>query len=324
MHQTGHTQRLATVLLLVAITGCGQTETPKEASENDAPPAQVPPARVVDSRPNAATEYARIHDVVGKDFLKPLGDIDTQTPPDQSQSAFLASKQDIVRDIIAASKLDRCEFGTDFTQGFDTLMPYLGWLREFARLLAYDANRHLMQPSGQAGAAERLMAIIRLGKHAGTEPTVIGRLVALSCVSLSSQLINGSKSRLTDPQIKKQILAELESVRNGEVFDYLSVFRSEFRMIKTAIENSGGSVSIVGNDIPVSESEKAALIAEIDRMFKEIEAAWGAPDAETTIKSIVENSRNPKARAFMGGYSTLPKTLRRGLGELDSAIAAMR
>ena len=97
-----------------------------DAAEPEAP-ASIESAitRPADARPNAATEYARIQAAMGPGFFDSLINVSTRTPPDAAESKFLAEHQDLIRQIIDASRIERCDFGVDRTQGLNTPMPHL-------------------------------------------------------------------------------------------------------------------------------------------------------------------------------------------------------
>jgi hypothetical protein len=301
--------------------GCGSSDPPADEVAQTAP-AAVPPA-VTNARPNAATEYARIRDRMGQGFFDPMINFDPKNAPNQAESAFLASQQDLVRDIIAASKMERCDFNTDFSQGMDILMPHLGTMRHCCVLLRDDSVRFIQQPSGQAGAAERMAAIVRIGKQAGSEPVVVSKLVGISCVGVCTNFVAQWKDRLTDPLRRADIRIELETVRDSNLYYVRPALRQELALAKITL-NKSDIVDIEGQKIQISSQERAAIIADLERVFAEMDNAWGAPDAEQQFKRIIDSIRIPKARMVVAAFNVFVRQMHKSQSDVNVAIATLK
>lgn len=311
-----------------ALAGCLFSCSPgSDEAEPVAEPELTPPVALaaVDSRPNAAAECRRIFASLDASLRDLIDNSDLDSPPTSSESALLASRQDVIKDLIAAIAIDRWDSGVDFSQGdFTTLLPHLGEARKFSKLLQADAHRFSTQPSGYKGCAERLAAIVRLAEHVGSEPGLISKLVSYACFSVATHSIRSWDLRLAQPEVKAHLRTALESARNSAAFDIRAAFEFELGAIKRSIEKSAGTVTVTDVPIRVSNEEKSQLIAEIDRLFQQIYPVCTASDAEQKIKAIVDNARVAKAKAFMGGFHTVPRSMRRIQSELDSAITSLR
>jgi hypothetical protein len=304
-------------------TGCGNAEPAAEpvAHAEGAPPNA--PTSPTAQQTRCAMEYARIYEMMGKGFFDPLADLDSKTPPNKAQSEFLASKQDLVRAAIAVSKIENCDFGTDFTQGMDIVLPHLGTTRHCCKLLQYDAHRVLFGPRGQAAASERLAAILRIARHAGTEPIILSKLVAISCLHLASESIVQWNKPITDAELRAMLLGELRASRDSKIFERKPTVQHELRMSLISINKGDGWVGI-DQTIQIPESERPAVISELNRVAPLIDQAIDAPDAEERVKRILDSMRLPKARLFVAGTDVYAKQMSKAERALDSAIDALQ
>jgi hypothetical protein len=71
---------------------------------------------------------------------------------------------------------DQSDFGLDYGQGYELLLPHLSPLRNVARLMAADAKLRLADGSA-VGAADEIAAIYRMSDHLGSDATIISSLV---------------------------------------------------------------------------------------------------------------------------------------------------
>ncbi len=101
----------------------------------------------------------------------------------------LAARQDLVRDLIEASKADQCDFGLRPGAEAETQAVELcGHLRIAARVLNADAAR-LVEAGDPAGAAERLGAIYGLASQVADEPVLSVTLVNAAVLELANHTV---------------------------------------------------------------------------------------------------------------------------------------
>ncbi len=331
----GHMHVLAAAFLLlmpVFMPGCGDSgahspshDSPDSGGAEFASSSANSFARPASTKPNAADAYRRIGERMGKDFLNPLAYLDYDTAPDADEVAFLVSQQDLIEEIIAASLIPYCDFETDFSRGQNTEMPHLSWLHRCARLLRYDAERYIRSPVGQRGASDRLAAIVRIAKHVGEEPTFISKMVGQSCLGLAADASLKWRDRLTDSQAKAKICSELEAISTSALFDLHAALHGELDIIRNTINHSTEPLMIMPEvSISIAENEKAPLIAEIERLFGEIEAVCDLPDAEYKVKQILDGIRIIKAKPLVAGIDGIVRRQAMLRQELDAAISVLR
>ncbi|MDQ7012835.1 MAG: hypothetical protein Q9O74_02935 [Planctomycetota bacterium] len=99
----------------------------------------------------------------------------------------LRDAQDTLDNLAWASTLPECDFGIQYQQGWTALLPHLGKLRGFARVLDADARRHLALGEPDI-AAERLATIYRMAKQTTGDHIIISSLVGAAMTNLAHKL----------------------------------------------------------------------------------------------------------------------------------------
>lgn len=303
---------------MMLLMGCEGSASPAPGARDRASGSQTPSS-------NAAAEYRRIHTALPKNFMGPLAGIDPKKAPNETQAQYLESKQSVVSDIIATSKIEHCDFGTEYGKGFGTVMPHLTWLQDFAKLLQYDAHRLIVKPDGQRGAAERLAACIRVSQHAASEPALIAKLVAMTCLSLANEATVEWKERWTDPDAKSELRKQFEAVRESAVYDLSGVLRTEFAAMKKEVENAKGALTLsTGNNVSIDEADKAGIIAELDRVEKEMQKVWHLPDADEQFKTIIVSMTYAHMRQLCAALPSMVRQIRLSRSRVEAAMEALQ
>lgn len=145
--------------------GCGRSDPPQSTAPSTAPPTPPPP---VATGPNAADEYRAVMaalkpaDIEQLEARNPLTDeSESRLPPQR-----LEELQPIIEQIKTASRMERCDFGIDYSDWPDIDLAQFAVFRTMARLLR--AETHAGLDAGDAErAAEALAAQIRLSRQVG-------------------------------------------------------------------------------------------------------------------------------------------------------------
>ena len=95
---------------------------------------------------NAALYYWRALYSLDRDFQRQTGDLlqhdrTADWAPPESTVAKLKENRDFITQLLQASRIDKCDFGIAYDEGFMALLPHVGPLRSGARILAMDAHR---------------------------------------------------------------------------------------------------------------------------------------------------------------------------------------
>lgn len=118
---------------------------------------------------------------------------------------------------IKASELDLCDWGSDFSEGVDMILPYLGPLRRVAWLLQVDA-RSSAERGDFAAAADRCLAAYRVARHADKGLTLICFLVANAMDNVTHECLRTVLTRMPkDGPTLDRIQNELRQVQTGRV-----------------------------------------------------------------------------------------------------------
>jgi hypothetical protein len=316
------TLSVAIAVILLAISGCNESPSAADinATHEIASSSSEPAAAT-----NAALAYARIDQAMGDAFFDPLVNMSATAAPSPAESAYLRSKQPIVRDLLAASQLPECRFSTDYSQGLNVMMPHLLWGRNFAKLLQYDAVRVLHEERDGSGAAARLVAILRISDDIAGEPVALAKLVALGGIDLALQTIVQSSGALTTARDREMLVNELRRVEAGPTFEFKTMLAREAEMAKMSI-GRGESVSpgIDGNEVVVPADARVGTIAEIERVLREIEKVWNLPRAEQEIKRHSDQARLAMAKPFVAGYDALRKRSRDTQAKIQATIKTLQ
>lgn len=97
--------------------------------------------------------------------------------PSPEVRALINRAAPIIDNVMRASAQGYSDFGLDYSQGFDMLLPHLGKMRSIARLMQAESAMRLSDGDG-AGAAERIAALYRLADHTGDDHVLISSLVS--------------------------------------------------------------------------------------------------------------------------------------------------
>jgi hypothetical protein len=299
---------LASALLLVACSGPEPSAAPAEVAEVAAPP----PSRA-DARPNAALEYARIRDAMGSGFFDPLMDVSTLEPPGPEAARHLQAQQDVVRQIIEASRIERCDFAAASARPTDMLL--------LVKILQFDAHRLVRLRGGEA--AERLAALLRMVSHAAAAPGILARLSAGTTLEITGRSIVDWKDHLRDPRSRAMLLEELTRLEGGDLFDVRRAMAHELEEARRLV--AGGRLELIVSDAVVFEPhERAGILREVEQAHASILAAWGRPEGQRVIQGVVDGLESSKAHKLVSWLAMAHDQMSRARARLQGAIAAMQ
>lgn len=196
--------------------------------------ASTPKPPRLEGRQNAAILYTDLTDALPKDVVDELQNRYTELQdadfPNAATCQLLRAHQDYVRKIIDATNVADCDWGIQYQDGFGTLLPYLGTLRRYARIVSLDARRCIVEKD-MKGAAERYAALYRLSIHASRGGCLICSLVgeaiqALACSQAQGQLDAGH----LDIESARTILNAARGNIQDDTHNYLGAIKVEESM----------------------------------------------------------------------------------------------
>lgn len=137
------------------------------------------------------------------------------TPLDDEMRKLAAASAESLRSLRRGAKLRRCDWGHDYDDGLNLLLPHLAKSRDLARLAALHARSEFEQGRPEA-AAEDAVAILALSRHVGTEPIMIAILVGDLIESVAVDLLALYPADL--PAVAPGIFTAYEALPAGATF----------------------------------------------------------------------------------------------------------
>ncbi len=112
------------------------------------------------------------------------------------------------------ANMEHCDWGLDYSQGFDMLLPHLGRIREVQKILQYSIRAEV-DKGNTSSALSEIDTMLGVTSHNLGSKTIIGSLVANSCFNLATS----EKGIIDSVEDAEQLEALLESVNRFDEFD---------------------------------------------------------------------------------------------------------
>ena len=111
-------------------------------------------------------------------------------PASAEAKAFIEEhkKNHLIPELQIASELEYCDWGLDFSQGFDLLLPGLSHMKNFSRLMLADAVITASEGNTEA-AIEKNLAVRRMAQHTSRGETLISYLVSFAMTKESNRAL---------------------------------------------------------------------------------------------------------------------------------------
>jgi hypothetical protein len=197
-----HSRKLTTLVLLTGLVAAA-----------GAPPALGYPPD------NAAVLYYRAF----LTYQKPEGAIlnnlsamiaDGAAPSDETKK-FLPSQTPIIRSMIVASNIQRCDWGYDYSEGFALLMPGLADMRNIARIVLADGLA-AMHYGDTGTAADRCITTYRMAQHLKNE-LAISHLMGIAIEALAKSAMQQILARPVGTDVLTLFRTELDKISLADV-----------------------------------------------------------------------------------------------------------
>ena len=341
--------RAAALLFTCAIAGIAvaNPQSPTSAAASDKPPAATRGAG-----DNAATLWQDIfpHIQDKNDLGLTQGDWDlissiagVNPPPTQKQlergRVAMAKLGPVLDDVVSTSKLRKCEFEHDYSQGFDMLLPELAPMRQAARILGARANLALADGDwdtylDSAGASSNL------SRQVAQSPVLISSLMSGAIgqlpVSSAQQLVD--EGSLT-PEKAAKLLEAMDPLRGDDPHGYSSAMNEEYTSLISSKMDGKQLASMMddpqGNErlqkLSAEEIHKTAL--PLAGLYKESAACFLEPNKEAALKrwnaalaTMDTLPRNSQAlmRAIMPHSESLLNNFFAQQAKTDALMAALQ
>lgn len=176
--------------------------------------------------------------------------------PSPEVRALINRAAPIIDNALRASSQGYSDFGLDYSQGFDMLLPHLGKMRSIARLMQADSMMRLGDGDG-AGAAERIAAMYRLADHTGDDHILISSLVSRAVFEVadtSAQM--GFDHGAFDPATAMVLLRSARAFDQDDPFQSIEALAMEQTLCMNMIRDH-----FMGGD----EQKKSDILAMLAR-----------------------------------------------------------
>lgn len=237
---------------------------------------------------------------------QPLDEPGTLMPGGEMESD-LAELTDFFADLQRASKVPLCDFQVRYEDGYAAVLPHLGPLRNFARLLTVDARRHSLAGSEDL-AAEQLATTLRLARHLAVDRILISSLVSASVVNMALKEAHWLLDFTGDARAIRLELGEaLRRFPDDDPYNAVAALRTERDMVASLARqfrgpNAGDAFADMilpmggDGDYDAIESELRSLNgdqfkAEVERAvdaFDLVFEAWESDDPQAELRTLGE------------------------------------
>ena len=308
---------VSATLVLLPIGGC---ETPDPEPESAGASAGSGMSAV-----EAADEYRRLETALGQDLLDACKNVKGLEMLDDGTIALLRERRTAIEDLVVASRAGVCDFGADYSEGMQTLLPHLAVMRRMMWALCIDAMR-AAKDGDQNAAAERLAAVVRMSRHcAGSDPVMVGKVVAFSGLAVVGGIVDElGVDYFRDEAARRILLAELHAIDLNDPFDAIGALPAERDAVLISIRKVSGSGSNRQVADPRYSREACdAAIEELPGAFAQMEAVWFNPNAAADIERIVGGLSSTPARQVAAGLAPYRRQVERTKENLEELIAAL-
>jgi hypothetical protein len=306
-------------LLLVAAGLCVGGLMPGAAfAQTDVVPAvRVPLPEGLSDPSNAALLYGRALRMMSAEDLKQVRDAQTNAKSadgaeGQGQNAvstervdeILANNGGTIGMVVEASKLERCDWGIQYSKGPLALLDHAGPMRMLTHVLDAKAER-LAAAGDMAGAAAHIAAVFNVAEHTSQDRIMISSLVSIAMAKVASNRVNllldaGSIDRAG----ARVILDSIRRLERARDFRMTEALRTESWMIsqwmrRAYVGPEAGKLLVEGIDWMVEDSgdtlkglsllDERALAAHfdgIDRAYDALIGAWTEKDGKERIREV--------------------------------------
>ena|GEM_PF-7081343 len=247
---------------------------------------------------------------------------DKWTDHDKFRKWVPRTGSDAIAEIMRASTIVRCDFAIHYDLGPEALLPHLGAMRTYARMLALDA-RVLLDEGDIHEAITRLAAGYKMAGHVAQDRLVISALVSVSIfTTIDNMTAYFDKRGALDDDSKRTLLTAINSANEDDPFAVEASVAFEGAMmtgwLRDRAQTPEGVQEIreilsTQNRTPAARSaaiERAlasggllnTYITLFDRSYHDAAGVWNAPNPAEAVSAI-------KDRLHQGVYGPLVESL---------------
>ena len=268
--------------------------------------------RLINTATHAPDLGERAREVIASMHPRADGDIEPLDAPPAllpggEMAAEFAELSDYLDDLDRASREPVCDFQVRYEDGYNALLPHLGSMRDFARLLVADARR-LALAGDEQGAAARLATVLRMARHLAADRVLISSLVSAAMANLAIQEAHWLLDRTGDVrQVREALLPAIQRFPEHDPHGVEAALRTERDFVASLARSfhgpqagrefvemfqlmgGGGHFdSIAGALSSLNGEQFRAQIDQAVDAFDLVFEAWAADDAPIELDRLGE------------------------------------
>jgi hypothetical protein len=307
---------------------------------------------------NAATWYQRAFERLGSIEITEAEwtairayQQDPHAPVNDTVRAVLMRAAPVLSAAQRGTQQDYSDFGLDYGEGYELLLPHLSQLRNVGRLMAANAKLHLQEGSATLSAAE-IASAYRMGEHLGSDATIISSLVGQVIFEGADQVaasgIDGGAFGPAESAALREALAQFGA---DDPFDMIGALETERMMmvdwLRDRYANAEDRASLL-DDWGAEPGAEEALVSltlmdqatfdtaldQADQTLGRVIEAFKMDDPDEArivlaqISADIENGQNGLLTFFMPAYGKIyermidaREQIAERAGQLDAIIA---
>jgi hypothetical protein len=181
---------------------------------------------------------------------------------------------------IAATASENCDWGMDYSKGFELLLPHLGPMRKVCQIILLDAQIKAGEGDIEK-AMEQSLACFRIARHIKKDTTIISSLVGISVEQLACENIG---TILSKHVVSEEVLKKVRDTLNEITSNYGSMkeclrMEADIAVNYMRTKNIPELLEVLG----VKEDEKTA---EFDEEMLDKSIAYYRKHMDTTLKAF--------------------------------------
>lgn len=250
---------------------------------------------------------------------------------------FVRGQDYTVETVLTASQIDGCDWGHDYSKGFDMQLPALSDMRKVAKIVLADAMI-LAQKGNTAGAIDNCIAMYRMAQHV-KDRVLIDNLVGISIEKATTKVV---VNILSDGKVKvgtldklKDALVEIATGTPGLLacmqseIDAVTKHSSPKQVAQMVIEmgDKDGKLSDYDKDLP--EKGIAYYKDHMGRMLTAMQLPYkrAIPEIQKLVKKINADAKDKPeamlASAVVPGIESILSTDVKAKTDINALRAAV-
>lgn len=290
---------------------------PDPAPEPEAPSIPVPTP--VQLGPNAYDGYVRVHTALGRQFI-------SAALSGQLSEGEFASREAEFEDLIRAAAVDRCDFGTDWSEGPLTVLPHIQIMRDLGRVLHLEAQRRSQQLD-MDGAAACEVASLRMATHSlETSGALIEVMVTTPLIESTCELI-AVQAQIGSTESRAGLIAALERIATTVESGLPAAYLNENQIMAAWLRSPPYRPHYpppLSEWASVDQPGRDAAALEIESLAAEILDAWKAEDPRAAVEAVYRRHASSPVMQLTPQWQGYFNHQLRSAASVERALASLR